>query len=89
MKEDLLHKETVLENFILGLMGMYFDAVVVEFKTFFTFFQIGSGHTVHAASNCVSHGPIFGTLARLLMFTASITPIYIRFINLRSNLFLQ
>ena len=26
---------------ILGLLGMYFDAVVV-----FTFFQIGSGHTV-------------------------------------------
>ena len=31
---------------ILGLLGMYFDAVVVEVKTFFTFIQIGSGHTV-------------------------------------------
>ena len=31
---------------ILGLFGMYFDAVVVEVKTFFTFIQIGSGHTV-------------------------------------------
>ena len=28
---------------ILGLLGMYFDAVVVEVKTFFTFIQIGSG----------------------------------------------
>ena len=28
---------------ILGLLGIYFDAVVVEV---FTFFQIGSGHTV-------------------------------------------
>ena len=31
---------------ILGLLGKYFDAVVVEVKTFFTFIQIGSGHTV-------------------------------------------
>ena len=31
---------------ILGLLGMYFDAVVVKVKTFFTFIQIGSGHTV-------------------------------------------
>ena len=31
---------------ILSLLGMYFDAVVVEFKIFFTFIQIGSGHTV-------------------------------------------
>ena len=31
---------------ILGLLGMYFDAVVVEVKTFFTFIQIGSGHAV-------------------------------------------
>ena len=31
---------------ILGFLGMYFDAVVVEVKTFFTFIQIGSGHTV-------------------------------------------
>ena len=29
----------------LGLLGMYFDAVVVEVEMF-TFFQIGSGHTV-------------------------------------------
>ena len=28
------------------VMGMYFDAVVVEVKTFLFFFQIGSGHTV-------------------------------------------
>ena len=33
----------------LGLLGMYFDAVVVEVKTFFTFIQIGSGHTVFSA----------------------------------------
>ena len=32
---------------ILGLFGMYFDDVVVKVKTFFTFIQIGSGHTVH------------------------------------------
>ena len=31
---------------ILGLLGMYFDAVLVEVKAFFTFIQIGSGHTV-------------------------------------------
>ena len=27
---------------ILGLFGMYFDALVVEVKIFFTFIQIGS-----------------------------------------------
>ena len=31
---------------ILGLLAMYCDAVVVEFKIFFTFIKIGSGHTV-------------------------------------------
>ena len=31
---------------ILGLLGMSFDAVVVEFQTFLHFIQIGSGHTV-------------------------------------------
>ena len=31
---------------ILGLLGIYSDAVVVEVKAFFTFIQIGSGHTV-------------------------------------------
>ena len=31
---------------ILGLLCKYFDAVVVEVKTFFTFIQIGSGHIV-------------------------------------------
>ena len=31
---------------ILGLLGMYFDAVVVEVKIF-TFIQICFGHTVH------------------------------------------
>ena len=31
---------------LLGHLGIYFDAVVVEVKTFFTFIQIGSGHTV-------------------------------------------
>ena len=30
---------------ILGLLGMYFDAVAVEFKNF-TFIQISYGHTV-------------------------------------------
>ena len=30
----------------LVLLGMYFDAAVVFIKTFFTFIQIGSGHTV-------------------------------------------
>ena len=34
---------------ILGLLGMYFDAVVVEVKTFFIFIQIGSGHTVYVS----------------------------------------
>ena len=32
---------------IMGLLGMYFYAVVVEV---FTFFHIGSGHTVAAAT---------------------------------------
>ena len=31
---------------ILGLLGMYFDAVVVEVKTFYTFILIGPGLTV-------------------------------------------
>ena len=31
---------------ILGLLDMYFDTVVVRVDTFFTFIQIGSGHTV-------------------------------------------
>ena len=38
---------------ILGLVGMYFDAGMVEVKTFFIFIQIGSGLTVarkHAGS---------------------------------------
>ena len=34
---------------ILGLLGMYFNAVVVEVKTFLTFIQIDSGHTVSPA----------------------------------------
>ena len=36
---------------ILGLLGMYFDAVVVEVKTFFNFIQIDSGHTVTTNMN--------------------------------------
>ena len=58
MKQDLLHEKQFLKILwsevwkiqfqfqlmqILGVMGMYFDAVVVEVKTFFTFIQIGSG----------------------------------------------
>ena len=31
---------------ILGLLGMNFDAVVVEVEKSLLFFQIGSGHTV-------------------------------------------
>ena len=31
---------------ILGPLGMYFDAVVVEVKIFFAFIRIGYGHTV-------------------------------------------
>ena len=31
---------------ILGLLDMYFDTVVVRVNTFFTFIQIGSGHTL-------------------------------------------
>ena len=31
---------------ILGLLGMYFDAMVVEVEKYLLFFQIGSGHTV-------------------------------------------
>jgi len=33
---------------ILGLLGMYFDAVVVEVEKSLLFFQIGSGHTVQS-----------------------------------------
>ena len=29
---------------ILGLLGMYFDAVVVEVEKYLLFFQVGSGH---------------------------------------------
>ena len=40
-------------NQILGLLGMYIDAVVVEVMIFFfTFIQIGSGHTVSARHAC-------------------------------------
>ena len=35
---------------ILGHLGMYFDAAVVEVKTFFTFIQVDSGHTVPVQS---------------------------------------
>ena len=31
---------------ILGILGMYFDAVVLESQEEFTFIQVGSGHTV-------------------------------------------
>ena len=31
---------------VLGLLGMYFDAVVVEVEKYLLSFQIGSGHTV-------------------------------------------
>ena len=31
---------------ILGLLGMYFDAVVVEVEKYLLFFQIDSGHTL-------------------------------------------
>ena len=31
---------------ILGLLGMYFDAVAVDVMKYLLFFQIGSGHTV-------------------------------------------
>ena len=31
---------------ILGFLGMYFEAVVSRSRDFFTFIQIGSGHTV-------------------------------------------
>ena len=31
---------------ILGLLGMYFDAVVVEVEKYLLFFQISFGHTV-------------------------------------------
>ena len=34
---------------ILVLLGISFGAVVVEVKTFFTFIQICSGHTVNVA----------------------------------------
>ena len=63
-------KKTVFENFMkwglkgefqliqtLGFLGIHFDAVVVEIKTFFTFIQIGSGHTVwHAEVKKVKRG---------------------------------
>ena len=70
VKQDLLNKKQFLKILwsvvwkggfqlmqILGLLGMYFDAVVVEVKTFFTFIQIGSGHTVwHAEVKKVKRG---------------------------------
>ena len=60
VRQDLLNKKQFLKILwsevwkggfqliqILGLLGIYFDAVVVEVKTFFfTFIQISSGHTV-------------------------------------------
>ena len=38
----------------LDLLGMTFDAVIVEVKTFFTFIQIGSGHTVISRPKTIS-----------------------------------
>ena len=38
----------------LGLLGMYFDAVVVEVKIdFFYFYSNGSGHTVSRLLTCI------------------------------------
>ena len=45
---------------ILGLLGMYFDAMVVEVKNFLFLFQIGSGHTVYA---------IYFEITRLIFLT--------------------
>ena len=39
---------------IMVLLGMYFDAVVVEGEKYLLFFQIGSGHTVYAGKNSLS-----------------------------------
>ena len=45
----------------MGLLGMYFDAVVVEVGKCLFFFQVGSGHTVSSVLNrkrsdkCSSH----------------------------------
>ena len=36
---------------ILGLLGMYFDAVVVEVEKYLLFFQTGSGHTVYLSAS--------------------------------------
>ena len=59
VKQDLLNKKQFLKILwsevwkggfqfmqILGHLGMYFDAVVVEVEKYLLFFQIGSGHTV-------------------------------------------
>ena len=59
VKQDLLNKKQFLKILwsevwkgefqlmqILGLYGMYFDAVVVEVEKYLLFFPIGSGHTV-------------------------------------------
>ena len=60
VKQDLLNKKQ-FENFmkservgfqwmqILGLLGMYFDAVVVEVEKYLLFFRLAlaSGHTVY------------------------------------------
>ena len=35
---------------ILGLLGIYFDAVLIEVEKYLLFFQIGSGHTVYRVS---------------------------------------
>ena len=40
---------------ILGLLGMYFDAVVVEFKNNLLFIQIGSGHAVRTIEESGIH----------------------------------
>ena len=47
---------------ILGLLGMYFDAVVVEFKTFFIFIQIGL---------CFQKIIVFDYIRRLALFSLS------------------
>ena len=47
MKRGLKGGSQIIQ--ILSLLGLYFDAVVVEAKTTSTFIQTGSGHTVSTA----------------------------------------
>jgi hypothetical protein len=50
---------------ILGLLGMYFDAVVVEVEKYVYSFQVGVGHTVAPSTNTLQSIALLLTLTSI------------------------